>query len=66
MRRIDWIGLLLSFEGIFSLIFFIIFVTAIVCIMYGAWWHIVTAVVSFAIFYKLASEMKQKMKNNGM
>lgn len=59
MKKIDWIGMLLTFEGIFSLIFFIIFVAAIVCIVSGAWWHVPTALLSFTFTYLLLREAKK-------
>lgn len=51
--------LVTTFEGIFALVFGALFIAAVASMASGAWWHIVTATVSFALCYMLALDMKR-------
>ena len=43
----------------FAVLFFALFVVALVGIFRGAWWHIGTAAISYIIFKALRKEIKQ-------
>ena len=45
-------------EIIFCQLFFVLFMASVVAVVYGAWWHIFTSVVSFALCYYVALEIK--------
>lgn len=44
---------------IFAVLFFALFVVALVGVARGAWWHVVTAAINFATFIVLRKEIKQ-------
>ena len=49
----------ITIDTIFAVLFFALFVTALVGIFRGAWWHIGTAAISYIIFAALRKEIKQ-------
>lgn len=55
--------IVLSFDGIFFLLFGIIFVIALVSVIAGAWWHIYTCLASFVICLTLFIYIRRKIKN---
>ena len=44
---------------IFAVLFFALFVVALVGVARGAWWHVGTAVVCFAMFAIFRKELKK-------
>lgn len=51
--------LVTTFEGFFALVFGILFVVAVVSVAKGAWWHIMTACITFFICYALMADIKR-------
>ena len=49
----------ITINTIFAVLFFALFVAALVCIFLGAWWHIGTAAINYTIFKALRKEIKQ-------
>jgi K+ transporter len=49
----------ITIDTIFAVLFFALFVAALVGIFGGAWWHIGTAAISYTIFAALRKEIKQ-------
>ena len=49
----------ITIDTIFAVLFFALFVVALVGIFGGAWWHIGTAAISYTIFAALRKEIKQ-------
>lgn len=43
----------------FAVLFFVLFMVALVGVFRGAWWHIGTAAISYTIFAALRKEIKQ-------
>lgn len=51
--------ILITIDTIFAILFFVLFVAALVGIFRGAWWHIGTAAICYIIFTMLRKEVKQ-------
>ena len=49
----------ITINTIFAVLFFALFVAALVGVIYGAWWHIGTAAICFTIFAALRKEDKR-------
>lgn len=49
----------ITIDTIFAVLFFALFVAALVGIFGGAWWHIGMAVICYTIFAALRKEIKQ-------
>ena len=49
----------ITIDVFFAVLFFVLFVAALVGIFGGAWWHIGTAVICYTIFATLRKETKQ-------
>lgn len=49
----------ITIDIIFAVLFFALFIAALVGIFGGAWWHIGTAAISYTIFKALRKEIKQ-------
>lgn len=49
----------IKIDCVFAVLFFALFVAALVGIFGGAWWHIGTAVICYTIFAALRKETKQ-------
>ena len=49
----------ITIDTIFAVLFFVLFVAALVGIFGGAWWHIGTAAICHTIFKALRKEIKQ-------
>lgn len=57
-KHFKWVRRLFgSADGIVALVFGMMFLAAINSIARGAWWHIFTAAMSFAIWCILAAEL---------
>lgn len=54
----------ITIDTIFAVLFFALFVVALVGIFRGAWWHIGTAAISYTIFAELRKEIKQCRAEN--
>lgn len=54
----------ITIDIIFAVLFFALFVAALVGIFRGAWWHIGTAVICHTIFKALRKEIKQCREEN--
>ena len=50
----------ITIDIIFAVLFFALFIAALVGIIRGAWWHIGTAVISYIIFSALRKETKNE------
>lgn len=50
-------------EGLMAIVFGLLFVAAIVSIANGAWWHIVTAVISAPLCYMMLLDVKSKCED---
>lgn len=50
-------------EGVMAIVFGMLFVAAIVSVAKGAWWHIVTAVISAPLCYMMACDVKKKCED---
>ena len=48
----------ITIDTIFSVLFFALFVAALVGIFRGAWWHIGTAAISYTVFKTLRKDIK--------
>ena len=46
-------------EGLMAIVFGALFIAAVVSVAKGAWWHIVTAVISGPICYMMLRDVKQ-------
>ena len=49
----------ITIDIIFEVLFFALFVAALIGIFRGAWWHIGTAAISYTIFKILRKEIRQ-------
>ena len=49
----------IKIDTIFAVLFFVLFVVALVGVFRGAWWHIGMAAISYTIFEALRKEIKQ-------
>ncbi len=49
----------ITIDIVFAILFFALFVAALVGIFCGAWWHIGTAAICYTIFKYLRKEIKQ-------
>ena len=54
----------ITIDVFFAVLFFALFVVALVGIFRGAWWHIGTAAISYTIFAALRKEIKQCREEN--
>ena len=48
----------ITIDTIFAVLFFVLFVAALVGIFRGAWWHIGTAAISYTIFKALRKDIQ--------
>jgi membrane protein implicated in regulation of membrane protease activity len=60
----DALLLILTFEGFFALAFGGIFIAALVAVIGGAWWHVVTMFFSGLILSVMIRELLVRFKNN--
>lgn len=60
----DALLLILTFEGFFALAFGGIFIAALVAVIGGAWWHVVTMFFSGLILSVMIIELLVRFKNN--
>ena len=60
----DALLLILTFEGFFALAFGGIFIAALIAVIGGAWWHVVTMFFSGLILSVMIIELLVRFKNN--
>ena len=60
----DALLLILTFEGFFALAFGGIFIAALIAVIGGAWWHVVTMFFSGLILSVMIRELLVRFKNS--
>ena len=59
MKKINARLMVTTVEGLMAIVFGLLFIAALISIAKGAWWHIVTAVISGPLCHMMLQDVKR-------